>query len=209
MKKDFISSSRSEILSRNTANPVFLVFVWMWLAAAGRAEIIDRIVAIMDSHVITASDLRQERKVRSTLGETSPADDKELLQEVIDDYFIQTQLTDFPGIDVTDAEIDAYLKPAGTESQRDESVRDAVRKRIRRDKYFDARFRQFIHPSDEEIRKYYDDVFVPKARTRGAVPPLPQIVEQIRNAVLTESLNHEVNIWLDAIRRRSDIEVFE
>ena len=90
-------------------------------------------------------------------------------------------------------------------------MREVIRKRIQMAKYFDVRFRQFLRASDEEIRKYYDEVFVPEAKARGLnpIPPLEQVADVIPKNVIEEKLDHEVKIWLEAIRRRSDIEIFE
>jgi len=78
-------------------------------------------------------------------------------------------------------------------------------------KYFDLRFRQFIRPTNEDLQKYYDDVFVPEWKKRGLnpIPPLTQITDAIRNNVVQEQMNHEIDVWLEAIRARSNIEVFK
>ena len=78
-------------------------------------------------------------------------------------------------------------------------------------KYFELRFGQFIHASDADVQKYYNDVFIPAAKERGLnpVPPLTEVTDLIRNNVVQEAMNHEVTIWLEALRRRSNIEVFE
>jgi len=189
-----------------------------WLLASGfllypaRAEVIDRIVAVVEGHIITRGDLRQEREIRERLGEKPVEDDKALVQELIDNYLIERQIADYPGADVSNDEVDADLqKSVSREGRPSQAVREATRRRIRRQKYFDLRFRQFIRPSDDDVRKYYEDVFVPEARSRGVnpIPPLNQIVDAVRNNVIEENLNHEINVWLEAIRRRSNIEVFE
>ena len=70
-----------------------------------------------------------------------------------------------------------------------------------------------IRTTPEDIRKYYDEVFVPEARARGLqpIPSLndPDMARAIQENVIEESLNHEVDVWLQAIRRRSNIEIFE
>jgi hypothetical protein len=78
-------------------------------------------------------------------------------------------------------------------------------------RYFDARFRRFINPPPEEVRKYYDDVFVPEAKTRGLnpIPPLEQVSDLIRRNVIEEHVGRDVTLWLEGIRRRSQIEIFE
>lgn len=180
--------------------------------AAIRAEVIDRMVAVVEGHVITLSDLKQEREIRSRLGEKPENDDKALIGEMIDNYLIEKQSSDFPGVDVTPKEIDAELqKSPPQEGPASPAIRAAVGGRIRMQKYFDLRFRQFIRPTDQDLQKYYDEVFVPEAKKRGLdpIPPLAQITDAIRNNVVQEQINHEIDVWIEAIRARSNIEIFQ
>jgi hypothetical protein len=190
---------------------IFLLFS-LFRPPTAQAEVIDKVLAVVDGHIITASDLRQERDILMRLNEKPVDDDKALVQQLIDNYLIETQISDFPGIDVTDADVDRELDKAVTrESAPSPALREAVRLRVRMRKYFEMRFVQFIQASDEDISKYYNDIFVPEAKKRelNPIPPLTQVTELIRNNVIQESLSHEINIWLEAIRRRSNIEVFE
>jgi hypothetical protein len=187
-----------------------LCVFWV-ISCSVEAEVIDRMVAAVEGHVITLSDLRQEREIRTRFGEKA-ADDAALLREMIDNYLIERQSSNFPGVDVTQEEINAELKNSQPqEAPPSAAIRDAIGRRIRMRKYFDLRFRQFIRPTDDELKKYYDDVFVPEAKKRGLnpVPPFAEITDAIRNNVINEQLNHEINIWLEAIRTRSNIEVFQ
>jgi len=187
-------------------------FVSLWLITAAHAEILDRIVAVVDGNIITLSDLQQEREIRARLGEKPIDDDKALLQELIENRLIESQMADFPGVEVTDEEVDAELKKTqARQGAASQAVREAVRKRLQMQRYFDVRFRQFLRASDEEVRKYYDEVFVPEARKRGVnpVPSFEQVADMIRMNIIEEKLDHEVMGWLEAIRRRSNIEIFE
>ncbi len=143
---------------------VLLLLYCLSSPLAIRAEVIDRIVAVVDGHIITASDMRQQREIRGTLGDKPIEDEAALLQHVIDDYLIETNMTDVTA-DVT----------------------------------------------DEDIRRYYENVFVPAAKERGvaAIPTLESVADSVRNNVFQEALNHEINIWLEAIRRKSKIEIFK
>ena len=68
-----------------------------WLLASGffplvppsHAEVIDRIMAVVEGHIVTRGDLRQEREIRERLGEKPVEDDKALVQELIDNYLIE------------------------------------------------------------------------------------------------------------------------
>jgi hypothetical protein len=189
------------------------VFASLCLAIPSNAEVIDRIVAVVDGHIITMSDVRQEREIRTRLGEKAVESDKALVQILIDDRLIESEIADYPGIDVNNADVSAYLQDSiAREGAPTQAVRDAVRRRILMQKVFDIKFRQSIHPTDEDIRKYYENVYVTEARGRGVVPvPLsdPAMSKGIRDNVVTELMDHELNVWLEAIRKRSIIEVFE
>src|SRR5437773_11001902 len=133
---------------------------------AMRAEVIDRIAAVVDGHIITTSDMRQQREIRGTLGDKPIEDEAALLQHVIDDYLIETNMTDVT-VDVTDGEVDAEMQKFGPGSDLPlAKVREAVRLRIRMRKYFDKRWGEAIHPTDEDVRHYYETVFLPAANDR-------------------------------------------
>ena len=186
-----------------------LLFLVLTGVQAG-AEIIDRIMAVVNNHVITLSDVRRADRVRAVL--KYPAiDQKQLVRELVDAELIEEQIAQFFGVDVTEAEIDEVMKdlpnPGGVPV---DVVRDAVRRRLRADEFFELRFRQFLRPTDVEVSDYYTKIFVPAAQKKGGpVPPLEQVTDMIRDNVIQEKTAHEVESWLAAIRRRSDIEIFD
>jgi parvulin-like peptidyl-prolyl isomerase len=204
------------------------------LCTVAFAEVIDRIVAVVDGQIVTLSDLRQEREIRALLGETQIDDDNILAKQLVDTQIIQRQIADYPNIEVTEEEINAEVwklnlhqvqnprDPAGRDFADAQGrvletpaarILDAIRSRIRSQKFFELKFRQSIRPTEDEVRKYYQDVFVPAAKARGveSIPLLtdPSMASAIRENVIQENLDHEVEVWLEAIRRRSKIEVFE
>ena len=193
---------------------VFLLASGIWLLASfpTHAEILDKIVAVVDTHIITLSDLRQERSIRTILGEKPIEGDAALIRQLVEDYLIESQIADFPGVEPRDEEIDAELmKFQVGDGLRSKALRETVRKRIRIANYFEVRFRQFIRPSDDDVRKYYETIFVPEARSRNLnpIPAFEQTAEAIRKNVIEEQLSHDVDNWLEAVRRRSDIEILE
>jgi hypothetical protein len=188
--------------------------VSLWFTPHSHAEVIDRIVAVVEGRIITLSDIRGDREIRAILGEKPIPDDATLTKLLIDSYLTEREIADYPGTEVTDAEVDEYLarlmpRPGNVSN----ALRDAVRRRIRIQKFLDMRFRQSIRPTDDEIRKYYEDVFVPEARKRGlpSIPPLtdPDIANAIRENVIQEDLDENLEVWLEAVRRRSNVEIFQ
>ena len=181
-----------------------------WLPSS-HAETLDKIVAVVDGRLITLSDVRQETVIRNLLGETAINDDA-VVQQLIEGYLIESQLAGYPGINVTDDEIaEALSKIQKKDGVSPSALHDGVLRRMRTARYFDVRFRQFLTPTDQDVRKYYDEIFVPEARARGVnpIPPLEQVKDAIRMNVLNEQLDHEVSIWLEAVRRRSNIEILK
>src|SRR5215470_13948326 len=118
-----------------------LLIAFCLLASGLPAEVLDRMVAVVDGHIITASDMRQEREILMRLGDKPIEDDKALIKHMVDNYLIETQIADFPGVDVSDADVDAELKNSvPSEGAPSATVREAVRLRLRMRKYFDLRF---------------------------------------------------------------------
>jgi parvulin-like peptidyl-prolyl isomerase len=190
---------------------IVCVFVPLFFTFVVHGEVIDRVVAVVEGHIITLSDLRQERQIRTQLFERPVSSDTALAKELVDSYIIERQIADYPNIEVTEAEVNKELESAKTSAS--DGLRDAVQRRIRMRKFLDVKFRQLIRPTEDEIRKYYDEVFLPEAQKKGlqSVPPLsdPSMALAIRENVIEESVNHELDVWLEAMRRRSSIEVFK
>jgi hypothetical protein len=198
---------------RSTAGAAVFVFLLCLLVRipVSSAEIIDRVIGVVDGRIITLSDLRQERAIRAALGGTTPEGDRALLDDLIERSLMVGQLEEFPGVQVAEEEIVARLgKVANRQGLTEAVLREAIRLRLLIAGYLDLRFRQFIRISDEEVRKYYDEVFAPEVRARGASPPpFEQVAEGIRKNVTEEKLNRELDNWLEAVRRRSDVEILQ
>src|SRR5262245_4061971 len=172
MRKD-ARSQKPEARGTWLVPGVCLLASGFWLLASLHAETLDKIVAVVDGRIITLSDVRQEKVVRSLLGETTIEDDA-VIQQLIEGYLIESQLAGYPGINVTEEEItEALAKLQKKDGISPNALHDAVSRRMRTARYFDVRFRQFLTPSDADVQKYYDEVFVPKARERGMNPIPP------------------------------------
>ena len=173
-----------------------------------QAEVLDRIVAVIDTtSIITLSDIRRERAIQTALG-SMPGSDDEVLNSLIERHLINEQLAQFREIEVTEAEVNERLRavtpPQGVSSA---ELRQAVIGELQRFEFLVQRFRQFIRVSDDEARQYYEKVLVPELRRMGRpVPPVEEGIELVRPNVIAEKMNQEVNTWLAELRRRSNVE---
>lgn len=187
------------------------LFCLLFLITTAHAEIIDRIMAVVENRIITLSDLRGERTIRTVLGEPASEDDSILLRELIERTLIMNQLNEFPGVEIADQEIDGVMRQIpGGHTVPQSTLREAIRMRLRIAEFVDVRFRQFIRVTEEDSRKYYEEIFVPEVRARGgAVPSLEDVAVEIRKNVVEEKLDHDIDIWLESVRRRSSVEIYQ
>jgi hypothetical protein len=182
------------------------VIVWILAAVSMHGEILDRMRAVVNSHIVTQSDLKRERSIRAVLGEKDLKDDKLLLQDLIDAQIIDEQVSEFPGIDVADGDVLARLdKISDLHGIPATTVRTAIQRRLRMSEFFDLRFRQFLSASDDEVLKYYQTVFVPEAQKRGltAVPAMDAVAGQIRSNLIEGKMTNRFLRFSSSLRRSS------
>jgi hypothetical protein len=174
-------------------------------------------MAIVDGQVVTYGDLLRYRLLAGVFGfaDEVPDADSEALRILIDERLIRTQVSQFPVIRITGEQVSAMVSgldvPDGHPLLQPELIVRTARERLERTQYFDIRFRQFVTASEEEVRDYYEAVFVPEARERALVPvpPLEDVAEQIRQNVTLEETNRDIAAWIESLRRRSQIEIVE
>ncbi len=198
-------------------------------------ELIDRLMAVVDHQIITLGDVQQELDLQdldpelsgslaATAGEKSRLRREMVLQHLIEQTLIHQQVELFPGIEVSDKEVDAQLSQMqrqftgpGTWEEalaaRRVSV-EMVRKRIRWQlevmKFIDYRFRQFVVVDSSEVENYYNNQFLPDLRKRGVQeqPPLDSVSDKIREILVEEKLNVQVEEWLGSLRAAASIEIY-
>src|SRR5947207_2033333 len=109
-----------------------------------RGEILDRIVAVIDSdYLITLSDIRQERAIQVALGSAAESDDA-VMDAIIEKHIFEQQIALFRDIPVDEAEVSDRMRglkipPALSE----EDIRNTIRDEIRRHEYTVQRFLPF------------------------------------------------------------------
>jgi hypothetical protein len=170
-------------------------------------QIIDRVLATVDGHVITLSDVRAVRAlglVRVPEGNTSPRPildalvDRVLVLEEVERY--QPAEPDAAAIDRGVAEIrsthTASYETALVNSGLDESfVREWVRNSLRIEGYLGQRFAGVLEPTDEDVEAY-----------RRSHAEAAQIDDaKLRTTVVAERRATLVREWIDGLRARATI----
>ncbi|HET9131779.1 MAG TPA: hypothetical protein VFO86_12560 [Terriglobia bacterium] len=200
---------RFDMKRRLTILLLLAMFCWSRPVSLLHAEVIDKVVAVVDGKIITLSDMRLEHEVQAILGDPSETNE-ELLKSMIDRALMEEEMAQFPSLDVSDDELDERMNAITDFHGVDPSaVRSAIVRKIQRRKYLELRYRQFIVVSSEEIEKEYETTFVPEAVKRGiAVPQLKDIEENLRMILFEKKVSEEVEASLRDLRARSNVESF-
>jgi hypothetical protein len=187
---------------------VAVIILSLW-ATAALGEVIDKIVTVVnDKFIITLSDIRKERAIQGVLGTTDLGNDDEVASAIVEKHLVEEQIAVYPPIMITEERIQEQLQaikdPRGFSPQ---ELREAVISKLRRSDFTVQRFGPFVEVSDEEVRKYYDEKYVPERRSEGLpVPSLEQARDTIRPLLLVLKINDELDTWMGELLRRTKVE---
>jgi peptidyl-prolyl cis-trans isomerase SurA len=187
------------------------------LSASARAEIIDRILAVVNGALIMQSDVKAA--VRLGLAPQSTAPDalavpldalieRRLVLEEVDRYAPPVPAeTD---VDRRLAEVrnragsafDSILRESGISV---DQLRRQMRDDLRIDAYLLQRFGG-MQPSEDEIQQYYRD-HQPAFIRNGAVRPLDEVRDVVRAELIANQRAGMIKDWIAGLRRRATINV--
>lgn len=202
-----------------------------WLLAAGSAaypapppaQLVDRVVAVVDEDPILASDV--ERVI--ALGQLEPrgGEAAQQLRRRALDLLIEQRLRfheierfgfETVSVPAVEAQVErlrsrypdeeTFLAVLGELGLDLKGLRQLLARQLSTVAYVEERLGPRVFVGLEEIRRYYDESFAPDLRARGeAVPPLDEVREQIRAVVKEKRLNEEVVRWTEELRRAADV----
>lgn len=188
-------------------------------AAPSRAEVIDRVLAVVAGELVLLSDIRAASEFGIVTIEPGGDPDAQALARLIDRALILAEVDRFappepdaPAVDQGVAALRrrfsspesfaAALARVGIEERH---LREYVRQDLRMAAYIDQRFAA-IPPLEEEIGRYYREH--PERFTRdGALIPFETARPAIVQAMAAQTRAELVGEWLAGLRRRADIRV--
>ena len=196
----------------------WLVALCVLAPALARPDVIDRVLAIVQDHLITLSDVRASM----ALGLVRPAEGADPLESALERWIDRVLMLEeveryaprepAPG-EVT-AALDALMARAGgPEAFRatlvaygfDESwVRQWIRADLRTQSYVEQRFAGTMMPTEEELENYYrqhPSEFVRDGQPLTAAEAQQRARERVMEARRTAVLRD----WIEGLRRRAEI----
>ncbi len=205
-------------------------------ASSASPVVLDRAVAVVNRHVILASDLDDE--IRLSVLDANNASQQELtrrqaLDQLISRALIEQQIRqeDMPAIEPTPDEVNARLHEIRTElpacvrqncasdagwkaflrahGLTEERVDAYLRYRLEILHFIEQRFRQGIQISQQQIESYYHDTLLPEYTPGETIPPLDQVAPRIQEILLEQQVNVLFDNWLTSLREQGDVEVLD
>ena len=198
--------------------------------------VLDRAVAVVNRHVILASDLEDEIRLSVLDPNTVPQVEltrQQALDQLISRTLIEQQIRqqDIEAIEPSPEEVNARLHEIRTEVPtcvRQNCASDAgwkaflaahgltaerveayLRYRLEILRFIEQRFRQGIQISPQQIDTYYHDTLLPQYASGETVPALDQVAPRIQEILLQQQVNMLFDNWLTNLRQQGDVEVLD
>ena len=188
-------------------------------AAAGlaRPEVIDRVQAIVDGHLITLSDVRRALALHLVDGAAASSGEPAALERLIDRVLILQEVERYAPPEPDRGAIDAQVRElerrlgSGELASRlsavgasDAWLRQWVRDDLRMEAYVNQRFAGAAEATDEELENYFRQH--PDEFTRNGQDMSEASARQLaRTRVMAIRRQVVVTEWLAGLRRRADI----
>ena len=196
----------------------------LWLAliallpgAAASAELVDRIVAIIDREVVTLSEAEQASEIaRVRTGASAPL--VSVVERLIESRLVDREVERFTGEPLSPELVDSALQELRARFSSESAFRemltrsglseDELRATLRRQivvaRYLEQRFRPLTFVTEEQIEAYYRDELAPSVEgTR--LPELSEVSESIRRILEERAFNARVEEWIEGLKVRTRI----
>lgn len=199
--------------------PVLIVVLVLTFAGApARAEIIDRVLAVVNGAVITQSDL--EGLLRFGLVRGAATERRAVLDRLIERRLMLLEVNRYsppePAEGLIAARLDTIRARFSSEEEFNralqevglsrESLRGYVRDNLRILAYLRQRFGAALQPSEADVLQYYRGH--PREFTRdGVLLSFSEAYDDARAALIVERRESLIGDWLSNLRRRADITV--
>jgi parvulin-like peptidyl-prolyl isomerase len=198
------------------------------LAGAVQAQVVDRMVAVVNKHVILESELDQATRVEFLL-QAKPieqlvqTDRIAVLERLIDRSLLDQQIVDpamvNPGPEDLAEKIKQLRESLGAGSDEgwkailggygltQQDVEDQMTSQFRILRFIDLRFRGLVQVDKDAINAYYQDRFLPEVRKRNVPDPkLSEVSDKIEQILAEQRIDSLLNDWLKTLRAQAHIE---
>jgi peptidyl-prolyl cis-trans isomerase SurA len=194
----------------------------------GVAEVLDRIVARVNGHIILESDWEDEQRFeafmnRRRLADVSAADEDAALHHLVDQELLEEQMRSADFKRASDEEVNeriAEVRKQYPEAQDEpgwnrllagyritpEELQRRLALELDVDRLVEARLRPSVTIDQDAIASYYNHELLPRLRSSGAKEvSLDEASAGIKEVLTEQRLNELLVAWLENLRSGSEI----
>jgi hypothetical protein len=183
-------------------------------------EVVDRIVARVDTDIILLSDVRELARYQNFMDEKSESD-AQILDRLIDQWIVKNEAKAalFPQPSSEDVQRslerlkrsfsspEAFVEREKQLGLTDEDVQRMLTRLLYLSNYLDSRFRASVQIDEKDIDEFYKTRVVPRAESRGQPPPTLEAARGfIQEALVQRAINEQADRWLKESRSRLRID---
>lgn len=190
------------------------------LAVPIRADVIDRILAVVDSQIITLSDARAALRFRLVPEDVAADPIAAALERLIDRRLMLAEVDRYAPPEPPDAAVNAAMAEIerrfkdtlemetalNQTAMPREELRRYLRDTLRLDAYLQQRFSTVMQPAEEDIARYYRD-HAAEFTVAGKLRPLDEVREAARAGAMRGQREGFERQWVDGLRRRGSVQV--
>jgi hypothetical protein len=207
---------------------IFVLIFAMLAISCSPAEVIDRIVATVNGHIILLSDWEDSLRFEGfssgrSLDRFTAEERKSVLDRLIDQELLREQMrsADIQHASADEvaqrvAEIRKQYPEAETEfgwravldryRLNEEGLKSQVATELDLMRVVDARLRPTVTVDSKSIESYYNQELLPQLRQSGAQNvPLADVTSKIKELLTQKKISQLLITWLQNLRARSDI----
>jgi peptidyl-prolyl cis-trans isomerase SurA len=204
--------------------PWLLALLWMTCGA----EVVDRIIAVVNGHLVTWSDLDEQMRFEAlengrSLGQLGEADRRAAFQHLVQDRILRDQMQGTAPATASEVEARIDELRATWHEEKDETrwaatlnryglsaaeLRALAANQVEVLRFMEFRVRPLVRVSDEEVEEYYTNTLVQQVVSQGKTPePLEQVADKIRQLLVEQKTNREMEKWLDNLKAQSRVQI--
>jgi peptidyl-prolyl cis-trans isomerase SurA len=191
-------------------------------------EVLDRIVATVNGHIILQSDWDDALRYQafedgSSLDQLPPVEHKAALDRLIDQELLREQMHSSDFQHASDQEIAQRIQDVrrqypeastpegwqallGRRGLTESELKQQVSQQLDLMRLVDARLRPNVNIDSKSIESYYNQQLLPQLRQSGAKDvPLAEVTPKIKELLTQQRMNQLLVAWLQNLRSGSDI----
>ncbi|HEU4416421.1 MAG TPA: SurA N-terminal domain-containing protein [Candidatus Angelobacter sp.] len=201
------------------------------LATLAQGQVVDRMVAVVNKHVILQSELDQAARVEllmqgKPIAMLAQSDRSAILERLIDRALLDQQIANPEELAPTPAELadrnrelrQSVLGSAVADNARwnaalasygltQQDLDEQLTAEVRILRFVDLRFRGLVRVEKDDIAAYYQDKFLPEVRKRNAAEPaLAEVSARIEQVLAEQRVDAMLADWLKTLRAQAHIE---